>query len=365
MKILMACGLTGGHITNAVNLAVYIKSKSDKIYLAFTLPLGSKFSHLIRDNDFKCYLMPLGSKPSRFGLKYIYFFIKFLQSFLKSVIILKQLKPEIIIGFGSYASIPVILANSLRFKKAKVILHEQNVSAGKANIFLSGLASKVAVSFKETKESFGLKGVFTGNPLKLDLSKINREMGIEHLSLEKGKFNILVAGGSQGSAFINKILIKVIAGIEPELKESLQLIHLAGGKDYNFLKKEYQRINFKRVKLFDFLKDIEYALAVSDLVISRAGAATLAEVTFFGKPAILIPYPYAGGHQQINADYLERHKAALVFKQDNLNFEDFKDKFKELILNKDRLKNMAKASGKLGVLNASDRFYTLINEGLK
>lgn len=358
----MACGATGGHITNGVSLASYLKSKSDQIDIQFVIPENLRFAQILKKKKFTYHFIPVKPPPSKFSFTFVYFVIKFFQSFLKSVIILNKVNPEIIIGFGSYASVPVILANFLRFKKAEVILHEQNVIAGKANIFLSKVVATVAVSFRGSADFFKKKAVFTGNPIKEELTQITREKAIDILDLEENKFNILITGGSQGSSFINQLVIKTLKDLDLRDKEHIQIIHITGSKDYSLVCSEYQRINFRFVKVYDFLEEIEHALIACDLVVTRAGATTLAEITALGKPAILIPYPYARGHQQINADYLQKHNAAIVFRQEDLDPKEFKNAFLNLIHNEEKLKSMHQSSNALGMLDANEKFAELISE---
>ena len=365
MKILMAAGATGGHITNAINLSVYLKSNYEDVDIEFVISANVNFSRLLREKGFKAHTIPAGPLPLRVSFGYIAFLIKFLQSFIKSVIIISKFNPDIIAAFGSYSTVPVVLANCIRFNKAGVILHEQNVIPGKANALLSRVADKAAVSFCRSQKYFGAKTVFTGYPLKEELRKVAREDALDFFGLRADRFTILVMGGSQGADFINRLIINAISAFKPAIKDKIQVIHLAGERGYEFVCRRYDEIEFRQVKIFSFLDKMEYALSACDLAVARAGGASLAELTAMGKPSILIPYPYAGGHQGENARYIEENKAAIVFNQAGLDEDKFRSALLELVLDNRKLKAMSQNSKRLGSFDANEKLTKVIFEVLK
>ena len=362
MNILMVCGRTGGHIKNAVNLAKYLKERKKNIVIQFILPVDVDLGGIVEKEGFSYFLLPIKAPPVRFGVGYIIFITKLLISFIRSVIILERAKPDLIISFGSYSCLPIVIVASIRLPKIPLIFHEQNVIPGKANLFLSRLADKVAVAFEETGRYFKRKAYYTGNPLESNIFDLSKEEAIKSLELDQEKFTILITGGSQGSDFLNNLMIEVFKKMPDSIKESLQVIHLAGRRHFASVKSRYRDVNVKNVKIFGFLEEMEEALKCSDLIISRAGAMTLAEITALGKPAILIPYPYARGHQRENAEYLSNKNAALVFNQKDLNPDIFSKSLLDLIKNKRRLTEMAISSRRLGVFDSNERFYNLIHE---
>lgn len=360
VNILMSCGRTGGHIKNAINLARYLKTNINTVEIKFVIPEDFKFTHILQRENLKYYLIPVKPTPSKFSFTYIYFTLKMLQSFIRSVIIINKVNPGLIIGFGSYSSLPVILAAFIKGRRIPVIIHEQNVVPGRANLFLAKFADRVAVSFKETERYFDNKSYFTGNPIREDLCGLSKIEASKFLGLETNKFNILITGGSQGSEFINNLMIEVVNSLPVKFKEKLQIIHLTGMRYYTSVKDKYNEINFEQVKIYGFLEEIEYALAASDIIISRAGAMTISEIAAFGKPAILIPYPYARAHQRINAEHLKRNKAVIVFNQEDINIDNFKKTLMDLITNKHKLDKMAELIKNLVTPGANKRFTDLI-----
>jgi UDP-N-acetylglucosamine--N-acetylmuramyl-(pentapeptide) pyrophosphoryl-undecaprenol N-acetylglucosamine transferase len=393
VNILLSCGRTGGHIKNALNLARYLESARDEIKCYFILPEDEEFIPLEDKKKIKYYSIPAGRTPAGLSPAYFIFGLKMIQSLYRSAIIINEIKPELVIAFGSYASLPVALASVVRSKRIPIIVHEQNIKPGRTTLFLSKLAEKVAVSFKETEEYFrparndvsgrdifnpvrnqrslnGANGVnpkvsFTGNPVREDLKDISKFEACRYLGLAPDKFNILVIGGSQGSKFINNIMRETLDSLPASIKKDLQVLHISGKNNFQAVVNGYKNIGFDQVKIYDFLPDIEYALASSDLIISRAGAMVLSEAAVYGKPLIVIPYPYARSHQGANAEFLKKHKAAVVVNQQDFDINDFKRICHELITNKDKLRQLSESIKNLADLGANERFTSLIFEVLE
>jgi len=163
----------------------------------------------------------------------------------------------------------------------------------------------------------------------------------------------LVIGGSQGAHFLNQILIELIGILSAEEKDKLQFIHLTGAGDFNWVKQCYQ--NYKsKVAVFSFLEEMDLAYLASDLVISRAGATAIAEICTLGRPAILVPYPYAGGHQRFNALVLKKKGAAVVLEQKELSAEILKENLISLMNNKKHLETISVNSLSLSFAQASE-----------
>ncbi|MCM8790032.1 MAG: UDP-N-acetylglucosamine--N-acetylmuramyl-(pentapeptide) pyrophosphoryl-undecaprenol N-acetylglucosamine transferase, partial [Candidatus Omnitrophica bacterium] len=243
--------------------------------------------------------------------------INFLKSCLQSLFLVFEFKPDVVVGFGGIDSIPLLML--AWFSHTKTLIHEQNVIPGKANRLLAKFADKIAVSFKETEEYLGAerkKLVLTGNPLRQQLTRIEKHTALIFFEFSANKFTILVMGGSQGAHKINTVFLEVLKSFSGG--DRLQIIHICGNKDYDFLAKEYKKLNLN-VKLFSFLKEIWYAYSAADLAVCRAGATTIAELIFFKLPAIIIPYPFAEAHQKQNAEVLEKRGSAVVVDEQNLS----------------------------------------------
>jgi UDP-N-acetylglucosamine--N-acetylmuramyl-(pentapeptide) pyrophosphoryl-undecaprenol N-acetylglucosamine transferase len=241
----------------------------------------------------------LSLRPSLANIKAA---LNFIKGFFESVVILAQFKPDIVVGFGSIASIPVVLC--AWFFRTPVMIHEQNVLPGRANLFLAHISDRIAVSFQDTAKFLapnGSKSVWTGNVVRKRLAVIQKDKALEYFGLGPGRKTILVMGGSQASRRINfgfASAFKALLGME-----NVQVIHLCGEADKAELEKEYMPYKAS-VRLVPFLGEMQYAYSAADLVISRAGATTIAELMAYRLPAILIPYPYAYAHQDANAQIL-------------------------------------------------------------
>lgn len=318
VKVLIASGASAGHLYPALAFAEMLREKETNVDIAFVSSRRDELEESISGRGFRLFFISVWPFSFKSFKKFFPAFFRFISSFLESFLIIEKFRPDVVVGFGSYVSFPVLFLAAL-FKKATVI-HEQNVSLGLANKGLSFFVDKVAVGFKETENSYG-KAIFTGNPLGKSLAKAGKDEARRFFNLED-KFTILTVGGSQGSHKINTEF-KNSVGLMQE-KEDFQFIHLTGKSDYNDLKKDYSCITMRH-RVFDFLEPMHLAYSLADLVVSRAGATTIAELVYFQKAALLIPYPYAGGHQLENAYALEKEAAAIVLREEELGRQRLSD----------------------------------------
>ncbi len=231
----------------------------------------------------------------------------------KAISSLRRSKPDAVIGFGGYGAFPAVLSAALL--RYPILIHEQNVVPGRANAILAKLAKKVAISFQKSTDYFNpQKLVLTGCPCHFPQKHLDRAILFKTFQLVEGKTTILVFGGSQGSRKINEVFIEASKALRQTI--DLQVIHISGKEDYPKLHDRYNQLGIP-FALFKFLDKIEEAYSIADLVISRSGAATVSEIANFQLPAILIPYPYAQGHQRQNASVLcEIGTAELIEERD-------------------------------------------------
>jgi UDP-N-acetylglucosamine--N-acetylmuramyl-(pentapeptide) pyrophosphoryl-undecaprenol N-acetylglucosamine transferase len=224
--------------------------------------------------------------------------------------ILKEDRPQIVLGVGGYASGPTLLAASLLGMKRAI--HEQNVIPGMTNRILKWFSQQIFVSFEETKKYFPERKTFvTGNPIRKEILKGKEK--------KKGdRFTLLIFGGSAGAHRINKAMMEALDPLQ-EVKSSLKFIHQTGKDDLDFVSKGYQEKGFDAL-VKPFFEDIATYYQRADLVICRSGASTVSELAVCGKVAILIPYPYAAHqHQLINAQKLVELGAARMIADDALS----------------------------------------------
>lgn len=351
MKVLIACGGTGGHIFPGISLAQELKERNevkDIILVGTSHPLEKK----IFDTSGLPYAIIPTAKLAINPLKFLLFLIKFTAASFKSVRILFKFNPDIVVGFGGYASFPICLFAAIFGKR--LFIHEQNYVPGLANKIVSIFAKAVGVSFKETKEFFPKKTVFVGNPIRGRLLEGDKEQAIKSFGLRLEKFTILVMGGSQGSHRINMLICDLLGLLNDEDKRQIQIIHIAGARDYNIVCERYKGRDIE-AKVYDFVDDIGLAYRAADLVISRAGATAIFEIAALGLPSILVPYRYAGGHQYYNARVIEKEGGAIVLDEINLTPAVLKDKLFEFKNNRARLNVMSQCAKRFSVPDAAKR----------
>jgi len=224
--------------------------------------------------------------------------------------ILKEFQPQLVLGVGGYASGPTLLAASLlRMKRA---IHEQNVVPGMTNRILKWFSQRIFVSFEETKRYFPEgKTIVTGNPVRKEI--------LEGMKKSKGdRFTILVFGGSAGAHRINVAMMEALSSLEA-VKSRFRFIHQTGREDVDFVSKGYRERGFDAL-VRPFFEEMAMRYQISDLVVCRSGASTVAELATCGKAAILIPYPYAAhNHQLINAKQLADLGGAVMIRDEELN----------------------------------------------
>ncbi|MBI4982713.1 MAG: undecaprenyldiphospho-muramoylpentapeptide beta-N-acetylglucosaminyltransferase [Candidatus Omnitrophica bacterium] len=358
-KVLVVAGASGGHIFPALSLIEGLVKKDNQINLLLVLPRRSQNVCVIEKNIKVEYISTAVIKlcVSYKNLKAV---VDFIKGTFESLLILLKYRPDVVVGFGSADSLPLVLF--AWFFRIKTLLHEQNVIPGKANRLLAKFVDKVAISFDKTKDLFSVnkqKIVLTGNPLRSSLKRVDRLGALEFLGLDQDKLTILVMGGSQGSRRINECFLESMAVLAGRF--DIQVMHIAGSNDTDFLTNAYKELNL-RAKVVAFLGDMQYAYSVANLSVCRAGATTVAELIHFKLPAILIPFPFAYGHQLENAKVLEEQGAGIIIEENVLNAELLRKALVELINDPGRVEKMSRA---YEGFPSSDACNLLIDEVLK
>ncbi|HCE59614.1 MAG TPA: undecaprenyldiphospho-muramoylpentapeptide beta-N-acetylglucosaminyltransferase [Wolbachia sp.] len=338
MDIILATGGTGGHIFPAITLTKALKTQGYKCIL-FT------DRQISRDTDIENYVLPL-CKPSVHKLKF--FFLLFC-SCISALYHIRKLKPKLVIGFGSYASFPTLLA--AKILSIPIILHEQNAVLGRVNRFFFKSAKLVATSFPTTKYAQGNKCVVIGNFVG--------EKVLETQDITEN-FNILIIAGSQGANFFDDVISSVICDLPKTLKKRIKVTQQCTKKNISKIENLYKNkeINFELSEFFD---DIEKKLASSHLVISRAGATSIAEITLSRRPAIYIPYPHSkDNHQFYNAKHIENSNAAVIVEQNSQAKENLTKLLVDLLSNPKKLYNMANSTEKTEMKDGVTEFIQML-----
>lgn len=346
-RFLFAGGGTGGHLFPAVAVANEIKRMKPESEILFVGSKSKIEGRVIPELGYRFKSIWIKGFSRKFNLSNIIFPVKLVVSVLQSLFISFRFKPIVAIGSGGYVAGPAIWAASVM--GAKIILMESNSYPGVTTRLLEKYADEVHISFEDSKKYLRqlAKLKLTGNPVRSELGKTNKTEAIKHFGLDENKFTILVLGGSLGALSINE----AVAGCVEELeKNNLQIIWQTGKNYYD----NYKKFNFASVKILDFIDDMNKAYSACDLLVARAGATTIAELSVLGIPSILIPSPYvAENHQYYNAKSLEDNSAAVLINDSELK-KNLKSKILELVNEKNVLRSLGENAKKIAKPNAAN-----------
>lgn len=338
-NIIISGGGTGGHVFPAISIANAIREIEPDANILFVGALGKIEMEKVPAAGYKIIGLPVAGLQRRLTFKNISFIFKLISSLRISRKIIKDFKPDVVVGVGGYASGPVLrIANK---KGIPTLIQEQNSYAGITNKLLAKRAKRICVAYEGMEKYFPKdKILLTGNPVRQDLlDKIgNKDEAIKHFDLEPGRKTVLVIGGSLGAKTINQ---SVIGDIKKIGNSNFQLLWQTGKYYYNDVKKVVDESGYKNVKVLDFITRMDMAYSLADLIISRAGAGTISELCLVGKPVILVPSPnVAEDHQTKNAMALANKNAAFMIKDADAR-EKMIDTTIKLIENEKQIKSLS------------------------
>jgi len=273
-----------------------------------------------------------------------------------------------VLGMGGYVSVPTVIA--ARRERVPVVLHEQNAVAGLANRSLSHVSKAVALGFADADRSFPRQRVVvTGNPVRASVRGVREDRGAlsaearAMFGLEEGRRTVVVFGGSQGATHVNEAALG--AGRLLAHRSDLQIVLLTGAAHLESVRGDVPASGALLFRVAGFLDRMELVYAVADLVISRAGASSVAEITVCGLPALFIPYPHAiAGEQEANARALQRAGGASILMDDELSADSLAERILALVDHEQRLQSMCTRSAAFGVPDATERLIDVI-EGVQ
>lgn len=345
-KVLITTGGTGGHIYPALTIARELREKENNVVF-----VGSDYrmeKDIIPENNFK--YIGLTIRP----FKTLSSFWLLFKAIIKSLKIIKKEKPDIIIGFGNYITVPVLVAGIL--KRTDIYLQEQNVEMGMANKLFYRFSKKIFLSFEKTFNNIPLKytgkAILTGNPIRKEFHILDKKEEREKLKVTQNEKILLILGGSLGAKSINEAVLK---NWDKLLKNSNVRIYWGTGKN------NYKEINEKIRKrkqndvIKPYFENIGEVMSASDLMIGRAGATIISELIELQKPSILIPHESVG--QMENARILEKNKSSKIYK--NKEVEKAIREALILINDDEILKKMSCNLKRMKMGNAKDK---IINE---
>lgn len=356
MRIIISGGGTGGHIYPAVAIAQKLKRQVEDATIIFVGTKQGLENEILKNYPFPLKHIEVSGFERKLSLGTINSFFKVFKGFKQALEIVKDFKPDIVIGTGGYVCGPVVLAAAL--SGTKTFIQEQNAIPGVTNKLLGKFVKKIFLGSEAAAKYFTNKNklIFTGNPIREDITTALRTEGYEKLGLKADKITILVSGGSRGALSINSAMLYVDDVLAN--KENIQILHVTGDLGYKSIINELsiQAKNADNINMVPYMKEMPLALAVADLAVFRAGAIGLSELAARGVPSILVPYPYAtANHQEHNARAFEEQNAAIVIKDKDLTGEKLYQTILSLIEDKEKLDMMAKQAKLLGRPNATEK----------
>lgn len=341
MKVIIAGGGTGGHLFPGVALAEELTTRHFNNQVVFVGTRAGIEARVIPQTGFPLELIRAKGlkRMGLWGTLKGLFVLPL--ALLESWRILKAHRPDVVVGVGGYASGPVVLAAWLQ--RIPTAIQEQNAYPGLTNRILGKLVQVVFVAFEEARGHFPVQRTqLVGNPIRRKLMDNYLRSTVSH-----DRFTLLVFGGSLGARALNARVIDALDSLG-DLKESLHFVHQTGKADVERVRQGYAEKGFQ-AEVLEFIDDMSLAYAKSELVICRAGATTLAELTVCKKAAILVPFPYAAdNHQEINARSLVESGAALMFREEELTGPALAAAIRDLKDNPAKLKMMQKKAALLG-----------------
>ncbi|MDH3442747.1 MAG: undecaprenyldiphospho-muramoylpentapeptide beta-N-acetylglucosaminyltransferase [Deltaproteobacteria bacterium] len=337
MRVILAGGGTGGHLFPGLAVAREFRRRDTMTDILFIGTAQGIESRVLPREGFRLETLSVRGLKGRGVRGLLDALVGVPTSLWRCLKIIGEFRPDIVIGLGGYASGPMLLAAALR--RTRRIIMEQNLRPGFTNKYLARFVHRVFTAYSDSVKFFpGADVVETGNPVRWQsLPPVTKE----------DKFTMLVFGGSAGARRINLAVIdalKLIADLAP----GMRIIHQTGQADYDAVNKAYAALPFES-EVTPFIEKMDEAYARADLIVCRAGATTVAEITAFGKAAILVPYPYAiYDHQRGNAQALESRGAAEMILDQELSGEKLAPRLRSYISARDRLAAMANAARALG-----------------
>jgi UDP-N-acetylglucosamine--N-acetylmuramyl-(pentapeptide) pyrophosphoryl-undecaprenol N-acetylglucosamine transferase len=310
-RLIISGGGTGGHIFPAVAIANEFKSRYPSAEILFVGAEGRMEMTRVPEAGYKIIGLWISGLQRRLTLSNLLFPIKLLVSYFRALQIVNQFKPHVVIGTGGYASGPIMIAATRN--RTPTVIQEQNSYAGLANKQVAEKASRVCVAYEGMEKYFPAnKIVITGNPVRKDILNIDskRNQALNHFGFIPENKVLLIIGGSLGARTINE---SVINGIEKLVAAEIQVLWQTGKGYYEAYKSKLAKYDLKRIRVQDFVREMDLAYAAADVVISRAGALSVSEICVAKKPVILVPSPnVAEDHQTKNAKALSEKDAALL-----------------------------------------------------
>lgn len=353
-KIMIIAGGTGGHIFPALAVAEYLSGLEYEInWLGTDRGMERK---IVPVNKYRLFTVSVSGLRGKRFFNLLLAPLQLFMALLQSLIIYNKVNPDVVIGFGGYASGPGGVAAWLM--RIPLLIHEQNAVVGTTNRLLAPFANTVMQAFPGTfadKHSV----LLTGNPVRKDILQIyspGKRLNCETNTV----LHLLVLGGSQGAMKLNQLIPDAVAKLMP--KQQIEVIHQTGEKHFCSTREEYDACGVT-AKLMAFIEDMVEVYRWADIVVCRAGAMTIAELSAAGVGSILIPFPHAtDDHQTANARYLSDNQAAILIPEKELTADRFSEVIESLSASRDKVIKMARNARALSIKDATIHVANLCTE---
>ncbi|NQV57465.1 MAG: undecaprenyldiphospho-muramoylpentapeptide beta-N-acetylglucosaminyltransferase [Rhodospirillales bacterium] len=353
--VVLAAGGTGGHVFPAEALAVELGCRGCRMALITDRRGGAFGGRLGKIDTYRVRAGGIAGKGAWDKIKSV---IEILIGTLQAHRILKRLKPDVVVGFGGYASVPPMLAAN--WLPAKTALHEQNAVLGRANRLLAGRAQKLATSFEEVAgvpESVA-EVVHTGMPVRTAVTNLRN---IDYpVATGDGGLTLVVFGGSQGASVFSRIVPDALSRLDENLRARIKVVQQCRPDERSALENTYQKMNMD-AEVAAFFDDMPARIAAAHLVICRSGASTIAELTTIGRPSILVPYPFsADDHQTNNAHAVDAAGGGWLMPETTFTAQALAERLGALFGAPRILENAAAAAKVFGRPDAAERLADMV-----
>ncbi len=352
IRLLLTGGGTGGHLFPAVAAAQEFLRQLPETQVLFVgterkVDTRSLKAYSFASDSIKCYGLK-GKNP----LELLKAIAILPVSFYQAGRIIRRFRPNIILGVGGYVTGPVVVAG--RILGIPTVIHEQNSIPGLANRKLGPFVDRVCLSLPRSEHEFSREKIhYTGNPVRRNILELAGNPSLN--AVAGNKKTLLILGGSQGARDVNRLVSEGLENLSNALLGDLRVIHQTGEQDFVAIKQVYERRGIEAL-VQPFFTDMAEIYRQADLLVSRAGATTLAEIAVLGKPAILIPYPFAAdNHQEKNADYYVAGGGAIVMRQHEITSDVLAGNIRQLIFDEGKLSAMGLAMKKLAFPDAAEK----------
>ena len=366
MNVIFTCGGTAGHVNPALALARYMQERDPAVRILFVgTPNGMEWGLVekagydfaaVEVSNFHRSLSPAGMRHNFKTVRTL------VTSRHEADAIIRSFRPDLVVGTGGYASFPAVKAAARRHIPTAV--HESNMIPGLTTKLLEDCVDCVMVGFEDCRHHYKHpdKVVVTGTPVRGDFFDLTKEQARQKLHYADDKPLVVSFWGSLGAATMNERMLDFFR-LEQEAGFPFHHIHAAGKSDWDHLSGQLaaRQLASPMLDVRQYIYDMAVVMAAADLVISRAGASTLSELTALGMPTILVPSPYVvANHQEKNARMLEGHGGAVVLTEDQATGEALYRESSRILSNDETRRAMAKAMARLGIPDATERIYNTL-----